>query len=103
MAAVVLAAALALFYLNPGWAVFFVALLALLFLVFRDPQRVVPAEPLGIVSPVDGEVLSVEVTDKGVLQGEARVIRIRIDALGTYTARSPLDGSSTSRWMASSE
>ena len=30
--------------------------------------------------------------DKAVLQGEAHRIRIRIDALGTYTARAPVEG-----------
>lgn len=92
MAVVALAGALAFFYLGIAWVAFCVVLLVLLFLVFRDPQRRVPAEPLGVVSPVDGQVISVDVTDKGVLHGEARVIRIRIDALGTYTARAPVEG-----------
>jgi phosphatidylserine decarboxylase len=52
----------------------------------------VPAAPLGVVSPVDGQVIEVDVADKGVLQGEAHRIRIRIDALGTYTARAPIEG-----------
>ena len=64
----------------------------MLFLLFRDPRRDVPPVALGIVSPVDGEVVEVETTDRCVVQGEAYRVRIRINALGTYTARSPIEG-----------
>ncbi|MCH7502878.1 MAG: hypothetical protein IIA10_05945 [Proteobacteria bacterium] len=69
------------------------ALVALwLLLVFRDPHRHIPAAPLGVVSPVDGRVVTVGLADKGVLQGEAHRIVIRINSFGTYTARSPVEG-----------
>lgn len=69
------------------------ALVALwLLLVFRDPHRHFPAAPLGVVSPVDGRVVTVGLADKGVLQGEAHRIVIRINSFGTYTARSPVEG-----------
>lgn len=67
-------------------------LTVLLVLLFRDPRRLVPPVALGIVSPVDGEVVEVGTTDRCVVQGEAYRIRIRIDALGTYSARSPVEG-----------
>ena len=63
-----------------------------LLLVFRDPHRHIPAAPLGVVSPVDGRVVTVGLADKGVLQGEAHRIVIRINSFGTYTARSPVAG-----------
>lgn len=63
-----------------------------LLLVFRDPHRHIPAAPLGVVSPVDGRVVTVGLADKGVLQGEAHRIVIRINSFGTYTARSPVEG-----------
>ena len=69
------------------------ALLTLwLVLVFRDPRRHIPAAPLGVVSPVDGRVAAVDLADKGVLQGEAQRIVIRINSFGTYTARCPVEG-----------
>jgi phosphatidylserine decarboxylase len=68
------------------------AVLVLLVLLFRDPRRDVPSVALGIVSPVDGEVVEVETTDRCVVQGEAYRVKIRINALGTYTARSPVEG-----------
>lgn len=68
------------------------AVIAGLIFVFRDPRRQIPSEPLGVVSPVDGEVRSVDFSSDAVSQGEAHRIRIRIDSLGTYTARSPVEG-----------
>lgn len=68
------------------------ALFVYLFLVFRDPKRQVPAVPLGVVSPTDGVVVDVGVTDKGVLNGESHRIVIRVNRLGTYTARCPIEG-----------
>jgi phosphatidylserine decarboxylase len=65
---------------------------AFLFLIFRDPHRPVPAVPLGVVSPVDGVILDVSVTDKSALGGEAQTISIRVNSLGTYTARCPVEG-----------
>jgi len=67
-------------------------LIFVLFLIFRDPLRDIPASPLGVVSPVDGRVIDVDLADKGVLHGEAHRVRIRIDSFGTYTARSPIEG-----------
>jgi len=61
-------------------------------LIFRDPRRGIPASPLGVVSPVDGQVVDVDLADKGVLHGEAHRISIRINAFGTYTARAPVEG-----------
>ena len=69
-----------------------VALFSYLFLIFRDPARAVPAVPLGVVSPVDGVVVGIGLTDNGTLGGEAQKILVRVDSLGTYTARCPVEG-----------
>ncbi len=90
-----LAAALIAYLLrfaDPALALFPAVALLLLFLLFRDPRRGNPPVALGIVSPVDGEVVEVETTDRCVVQGRAYRVRIRINALGTYTARSPIEG-----------
>lgn len=79
-------------YSSPWYALLPTILFALMFLLFRDPHREVPSVALGLVSPVDGEVVLVEKTDQCVVQGEAYRIRIRINSLGTYTARSPMEG-----------
>ncbi len=67
-------------------------LVAWMFLIFRDPVRGVPAVPLGVISPVDGTVVEVGLTDNGALSGEAHRILIRVNSLGTYTARCPSEG-----------
>lgn len=80
------------YYLGAVAGVAPAALFVLFYMVFRDPRRIIPAVPLGVVSPVDGRVSAVDLVDRGVLQGEAHRIFIEIDALGTYTARCPVEG-----------
>ena len=79
-------------FLDVVFTVLAAVLFLVLFLIFRDPRREVPAAPLGVISPVDGRVIEVDLVDKGVLQGEAHRIRIKIDTFGTYTARAPVEG-----------
>lgn len=69
-----------------------IALLVWLTLIFRDPVRDVPAVPLGVVSPVDGTVVELELTDSSALGGEAQKVFIRVNSFGTYTARCPSEG-----------
>jgi phosphatidylserine decarboxylase len=84
--------AFALRFLDVAFVVAAAMLFLVLLLIFRDPLRVIPASPLGVVSPVDGRVIAVDLADKGVLHGEAHRIQIRIDSFGTYTARAPIEG-----------
>lgn len=75
-----------------GSALFAFAPLAFAWLVFRDPRREVPIAPLGVVSPVDGEVLRVETTEDGVLNRRAQCVVVRVSPFGAYTARAPVEG-----------
>lgn len=79
-------------YLPPGFVAIPLALVVVLYLVFRDPRRAIPSSALGVVSPVDGKVSEVETLESGAPQGAAHRIAIEIDALGSYTARSPAEG-----------
>lgn len=83
---------LAFRYASPVFMLLPAALLGLSWMIFRDPRRQIPAIPLGVVSPVDGRITAIDLVDRGVLQGEAHRIFIRIDVLGTYTARCPVEG-----------
>ena len=74
------------------WLVVPAVLLLWFYAIFRDPRRHIPAAPLGVVSPVDGTVASVTLTDNGVLGGEAHSVVIDVNSLGTYTARCPVEG-----------
>lgn len=66
--------------------------LSVLVLLFQDPPRRVPARPHAVVSPVDGRVLVIETVDEGVMARPALRVAIRIDNLGAYAARSPIEG-----------
>lgn len=77
---------------EPLWAILPGLVFVLLVLVFRDPGRPVPSSPLGVVSPVDGQVMTVERATEDVLHDEAWRIVIAVDSWGTYTARSPVEG-----------
>ncbi len=92
MALIVAIAVLIIRYGNPWLALVPGVLFVLAFLLFRDPHRDVPSVALGVVSPADGVITEIEQTDQCVVQGEAYRIRIRIDSLGSYTARSPVEG-----------
>jgi phosphatidylserine decarboxylase len=92
LVAMVVATAAVLHYAGPLYAVVPALVSVYLFLIFRDPKRQVPAVPLGVVSPADGVVIEVGVTDKGALGGESHRIVIRVNSLGTYTARCPIEG-----------
>ncbi len=78
-----------------GWeiaAFAFGALTVAAILLFRDPPRAVPAQPLAVVAPVDGRVVLIEPTDRGPLEGEALRITLRINPAGAYSVRSPTEG-----------
>ena len=76
------------------WALVPCALFVYLYLIFRDPWRDVTPAPLGVVSPVDGEVAELSGNDEAA-EGGVRKILIRVSSLGTYTARSPVEGKIT--------
>lgn len=62
------------------------ALMVFAALQFRDPPRTVPADPRGVISPVDGVVSRAEQDAGGV-----RVL-LRIATFSPYLLRSPIEG-----------
>ncbi|MDH5621111.1 MAG: hypothetical protein OEY74_03440 [Gammaproteobacteria bacterium] len=87
-----LAAVILIRYFEPAFAVIPVALLVLLFMVFRDPHRVVASVAQGVFSPVDGKVVAVEQIAHSATGLPALRIVIKVNSLGSYTARSPVEG-----------
>ena len=77
----------------PLWF-FFLAMLA----VFREPNRMVPALPLAIISPVDGKVISVVVKHDRWLHREALVIGVQVHQPGITALRSPTEGKVMDFW-----
>jgi phosphatidylserine decarboxylase len=63
----------------------------LLVLIFRDPDRDIPAVPLAIVCPADGRVTSVCLTHDPYLDRRAIRLAIQMNPYGVFTTRSPVD------------
>ena len=75
---------------RPAWAIF-PFLLAFFFLwFFRDPERVIPAEPGAVVSPGDGKVTDIST----VATGAEKQLRLSIflSVFDVHVNRSPISG-----------
>ncbi len=79
-------------YANPWFALAPAAVFVVLYFVFKDPHRAIPSVALGVLSPVDGEVLEVGTLESGDMGTAVLRVVIAINSLGTYTARSPVEG-----------
>jgi phosphatidylserine decarboxylase len=77
-----------------GWiyAAPFAFLLVVLAFKFRDPDRPPPSARLGVVAPVDGEVLAVRMVEAGPFGVPALKVRLRVSPLTVYGVRSPIEG-----------
>lgn len=89
LAAVGTAAAL---FFSSDWAMLAGVIALALVFKFRDPERTIPSEPLGVVSPVDGTVELVETVPDPALNRTAIRIRIRVSFFGAYSGRAPVEG-----------
>ena len=87
-----IAAIILIGYYDPLLALIPVTLFVFLFMVFRDPLRPIPSVALGVVSPVDGKVIRITSLDSGELGRPVHSVLLRVNTLGTYTARSPVEG-----------
>jgi phosphatidylserine decarboxylase len=76
----------------PDWTLLAAVLVLALVFKFRDPERTIPAEPLGVVSPVDGIVELVETGPDPALNRVAVRIRIGVSFFGAYSGRAPVEG-----------
>lgn len=65
---------------------------------FRKHDRVIPASPLGIVSPGDGKIISVDEVVDPFLQRPAKRITLQLNPWGEYTLRSPTEGKLVNHW-----
>lgn len=59
---------------------------------FRDPPRDVPAEPLGVLSPIDGVITAVADVDDPCCDRQAKKVSMRISRISAYPLRSPIEG-----------
>jgi len=63
-----------------------------LVLIFRDPNREVPAVPLAVVSPADGRIISVNEQPDPYLERQSILVSMQMNSYGTFATRSPVEG-----------
>ena len=82
------------------WLIVVIALAAAgaVYVLGRDPVRNVPSNPLGIVSPVDAEVVSIEAGHDPFLDREAVVAHLRQQWLSPAVLCSPTEGRVQKFW-----
>lgn len=67
--------------------------------LYREPKRVIPSAPLGIVSPVDGIITGVETKYDTFMKREALIISIQMNWSGAYVLRSVTEGKIMQHWL----
>jgi phosphatidylserine decarboxylase len=90
----ILAALALVSWLFSGWLalLFFLLILYTLFF-FRDPERVVPADPKAVVAAADGTVADISEIEEGeLLKTKTRRIGIFLSIFDVHTNRAPIDG-----------
>lgn len=70
-----------------------------LIFLFRDPSRVVPSSPLGVVCPVDGKIVAIEEVHDGYQDRCAICISIRMRITSVYSVHSPMEGKIMEQWL----
>ncbi len=92
VAALLLLALFSLLFWSVVAALALLLLMLLVIFLYREPTRTIPSSPLGVLSPVDGEVLSVETVTESQLERQAIAVTIKMQRLGPYVVRSPIEG-----------
>jgi phosphatidylserine decarboxylase len=82
------------------WVLAGLAWIAVAFITqfFRDPGRVVPAQPNAVLSPADGRIVKVERTRDPYLDRDALKISVFMNVFNVHSNRSPVDGSVVGAW-----
>ena len=67
--------------------------------LYRDPHRVLPSDPLGLVSPVNGVVVVAEAHPDPFLGRDAFLFRISMSLSDIYSIRSVTEGKIIQQWL----
>ena len=99
LALLALTALAALWARSGGWGfrstapALFLALTLFTAYFFRDPERHIPQDPLLVVSPADGKVMSVTAAaDEDFMNGPATRVTIFLNIFNVHVQRAPLGG-----------
>lgn len=77
-----------------GWQVSlpFWGLSLLILVIFRDPERDIPSQPMAVVSPADGRIIAVTNTRDPYLDRDSIRVTLQMNPCGVFTTRSPVEG-----------
>ena len=92
---------LAQFLLGPVAFIISFAILSIAVYLFRDPNRVIPSQPLAIVSPVHGIVTLIEEAEEIRLHNKTIRVQITMRSRDIYSFRSPIEGKVIDQWCSS--
>ena len=96
--AILLLCTVASLFVSPWLTLVFILLIFYVFLFFRDPERLTPADPNLIVAAADGVVVEVaELEENEVLRQTMRRVAIFLSVFDVHTNRAPIDGRITYR------
>ena len=90
--AVILAAVLVMHFIGTMQSLVFWTCGLLLLVLFRDPDRDVPSQPLAVVSPADGRVVAVSNEYDPYLLRQSIRVAVQMHPYGVFTTRSPVEG-----------
>lgn len=96
--AIIILAACLHYFASPIFAAPFWLWAALWAYMFRDTHRAIPPAPMGLVSPCDGQIISIEKAHDSYLNREAWKIRLKMNWWGEYAVRSPTEGRIMNQW-----
>lgn len=90
--AVILVAVLVMHFIGTPQSLVFWACGLFLLVVFRDPDREIPSQPLAVVSPADGKVITVSNEYDPYLLRQSIRVTVQMHLYGIFTTRSPVEG-----------
>jgi phosphatidylserine decarboxylase len=91
--AILAVAAVAGWFLSPWFSLIFLLLIFYTLTFFRDPDRVVPADPNAVVAAADGRVADIiEIEETEILRTATRRVGIFLSIFDVHTNRAPIDG-----------
>jgi len=64
----------------------------LILVVFRDPERDIPSQPMAVLSPADGRITAVTTTRDPYLDRDSIRVTLQMNPFGVFTTRSPVEG-----------
>jgi phosphatidylserine decarboxylase len=80
------------------WSLPFWLITGFILQFFRDPARQAPEDPLAVLAPADGRIVSVGKARDPYLEREALKISVFMNVFNVHSNRSPVDGTVKQRW-----